>query len=269
VGPGTKVTGNPTSTQNSDFHLSQPRFRQGFLVQSSESRSCLQQIDLRLRIRTMRRSLVSASLRLGICIPFMYFGTQLLAVPFYPGFNILVNSASDLGTAHSWKPWIFNLGAIATGLITFASVYGFYQSLRSSGTNFLLTALVCLSLMCYGTSSLAAGVFPMPHPYHGAGPVQFGIILGPVLFVAAFWKRRRGSGWVFWCLAACLALFAVALVLMRPGVTGINTDPIMGLLQRILAVAGFAPLGLAAYDLLKQQMQGIRLSLDFPKSAES
>ena len=101
----------------------------------------------------------------------------------------------------------------------------------------------------------------MPHPYHGAGPAQFGIILGPVLFVAAFWKRRRG--WVFWCLAACLALFAVVLVLMRPGVTGVNTDPIMGLLQRILALAGFAPLGLAAYDLLKQQMQGTRLSLDF------
>jgi len=199
----------------------------------------------------------------------MYFGIQLLAVPFYPGFNILVNSASDLGTAHSLKPWIFNLGAIATGLTTFASVYGFYQSLRSSATNFLLAALVCLSLMCYGTSSLAAGVFPMPHPYHGASPVQFGIILGPVLFVAAFWKRRRGSGWVFWCLAACLALFVVVLVLMRPGVTGINTDPIMGLLQRILAVAGFAPLGLGAYDLQKQQMESIRLSLDFPKSAES
>src|ERR1700751_2303539 len=212
----------------------------------------------------MRDSLVSASLRLGICIPFTYFGIQLLAIPFYPGFSILVNSASDLGTAHSLKPWSFNLGAIATGLITFASVYGFYQSLRSSGTNFLLTALVCLSLMCYGTSSLAAGVFPMPHPYHGAGPAQFGIILGPVLFVAAFWKRRRG--WVFWCLAACLALFVVVLVLMRPGVTGLNTDPIMGLLQRILAVAGFAPLGLAAYDLLKQQMQVTRLSLDFPKS---
>jgi hypothetical membrane protein len=217
----------------------------------------------------MRHSLVSASLRLGICIPFVYFGIQLLAVPFYPGFNILVNSASDLGTAHSLKPWIFNLGAIATGLITFASVYGFYQSLRSSGTNVLLTALICLSLMCYGTSSLAAGLFPMPHPYHGGGPVQFGIILGPALFVGAFWKRRRGSGWVFWCLAACLALFAVVLVLMRPGVTGVNTDPIMGLLQRILAVAGFAPLGLAAYDLLKLQMQGIRLSLDFPRSAEN
>ena len=215
----------------------------------------------------MRHSFVSASVRLGICIPFMYFGIQLLAIPFYPGFNILINSASDLGTAHSLRPWIFNLGAIATGLITFASVYGFYQSLRSSGTNFPLTALVCLSLMCYGTSSLAAGVFPMPHPYHGAGPAQFGIILGPVLFVAAFWKRRRG--WVFWCLAACLALFAVVLVLMRPAVTGINTDPIMGLLQRILAVAGFAPRGLAAYDLLKQKMQGTRLSLDFPKSAES
>jgi hypothetical membrane protein len=207
----------------------------------------------------MKKSLVSASLRLGICIPFIYFGSQLLAIPFYPGFNILVNSASDLGTAHSLKPWIFNLGAIATGLITFASVYGFYQSLRSSGTNALLTALVCLSLICYGTSSIAAGLFPMPDPYHGAGPAQFGIILGPALFVAAFWKRRRESGWVFWCLATCLALFAVALVLMRPGVTGIDTDPIMGLLQRILAVAGFAPLGLAAYDLLRQQVKSLRV----------
>ena len=207
----------------------------------------------------MRHSFVSTSLRLGICIPFIYFGIQLLAVPFYPGFNILVNSASDLGTAHSLKPWIFNLGAIATGLITFASVYGFYQSLRSSRTNVLLTALVCLSLICYGTSSLAAGLFPMPHPYHGAGPAQFGVILGPALFVAAFWKRRRESGWVFWCLAACLALFVVVLVLMRPGVTGINTDPVMGLLQRILAVAGFAPLGLAAYDLLKQQLKSVRV----------
>ena len=207
----------------------------------------------------MRHPFVSASLRLGICVPFIYFGIQLLAIPFYPGFNILVNSASDLGTAHSLKPWILNLGAIVTGLITLASVYGFYQSLRSSGTNVLPTALVCLSLICYGSSSLAAGLFPMPHPYHGAGPAQLGIILGPALFAAAFWKRRRESGWVFWCLAACFALFAVVLVFMRPAVTGVNTDPIMGLLQRILAIAGFAPLGLAAYDLLKQRIKQLQV----------
>lgn len=157
------------------------------------------------------------------------------------------------------KPWIFNLGAIAVGLVTFASVYGFIQALRLSGTNVLLTAVVCLSLICNGTSSLAAGLFPMPHPYHGAGPAQLGVLLGPALLVSAFWKRRRASGWVFWCLAACMALFAIVLVFMRPGVTGINTDPIMGLLQRILAVAGFAPLGLAAYALLKQQTNSLQV----------
>ena len=218
----------------------------------------------------MKNSLVSASLRLGICIPFIYFGIQLLAAPFYPRFNVLTNSASDLGTAHSLKPWIFNLGAIADGLVTFASVYGFFQALRLSGTNVLLTAFVCLSLICNGTSSLAAGLFPMPHPYHGAGPAQLGVLLGSALLVSAFWKRRRASGWVFWCLAACMALFAIVLVFMRPGVTGINADAIMGLLQRILAVAAFAPLGLAAYALLKQQTNSLQVGtrkLAQPRSA--
>jgi hypothetical membrane protein len=47
----------------------------------------------------------------AIAMPLIYFGTQLIAAPFYPGYSFAQDTASMLGTTTSRQPWIFNLGA--------------------------------------------------------------------------------------------------------------------------------------------------------------
>ena len=52
----------------------------------------------------------------AIAMPVIYFGTQLVAAPFYPDYSFSRDTASMLGTTDSHHPWIFNLGAMLTGV---------------------------------------------------------------------------------------------------------------------------------------------------------
>jgi uncharacterized membrane protein len=70
------------------------------------------------------------ALKIGIAVPFMYFGLQLIAMPFYSGYSLLANAASDLGSPSSSLPIVFNLGAIVSGLLTSLSAYGFARGFQ-------------------------------------------------------------------------------------------------------------------------------------------
>ena len=56
----------------------------------------------------------------GVAIPVIYFGIQLAAAPFYPGYSFFARDASSLGSTASTAPWIFNVGALLLGLIKIA-----------------------------------------------------------------------------------------------------------------------------------------------------
>ena len=47
------------------------------------------------------------ALQAGIAVPVLYYGVQLLAAPFYPGYSFITNVASDLGSPTSTVPAIF------------------------------------------------------------------------------------------------------------------------------------------------------------------
>jgi hypothetical membrane protein len=46
----------------------------------------------------------------AIAMPVFYFGTQLVAAPFYPQYSFTQDTASMLGTTDSHHPLISNLG---------------------------------------------------------------------------------------------------------------------------------------------------------------
>jgi hypothetical membrane protein len=41
-------------------------------------------------------------------MPVIFFGTQIAAAPFYPGYSFSQESVSMLGTHFSGHPWMFN-----------------------------------------------------------------------------------------------------------------------------------------------------------------
>src|SRR5580765_5841019 len=70
------------------------------------------------------------ALRMGIAVPIIYFGVQLLAAPFYPGYSFLSRDASTLGSPGSSFPAILNVGAIATGVAALVASVGLVSALR-------------------------------------------------------------------------------------------------------------------------------------------
>ena len=61
------------------------------------------------------RSLTSLCLLAAVAMPIIYFGTQIVAAPFYPGYSFSLHSVSMLGTQFSRHPAIFNAGEMLTG----------------------------------------------------------------------------------------------------------------------------------------------------------
>ena len=52
----------------------------------------------------------------AVAVPLLYFGVQLIAAPYYPGYSFATDTASMLGTAASRHPGILNNGAILDGI---------------------------------------------------------------------------------------------------------------------------------------------------------
>src|SRR5947209_2826242 len=80
-------------------------------------------------------------LRCGIAVPLIYYGIQALAAPFYPGFSVLGNTASELGSDRSEHAVIFNAGMMVQGVASLAASLGFFLALRRMRINSALTAV--------------------------------------------------------------------------------------------------------------------------------
>ncbi len=75
------------------------------------------------------------AVRSGIAIPILYFGMQLLAAPFYPGYSFISRDASTLGSDGSSVPAIFNLGSILVGLVELVAAWGFLRAFLHEACN--------------------------------------------------------------------------------------------------------------------------------------
>jgi hypothetical membrane protein len=204
-------------------------------------------------MRPIRRGdgITLALLGAGIAVPLFYYGVQVAAAPFFAGFSVLGTTASELGSDRSTRPWIFNAGAILTGIAALLASIGFLRALRRLGVASILAWPPFLAVAVTGASSLWAGMYPMPDPRHGGHPsLLVGMLAVPFALAAATWRvvsSRAYRGY----LAATILLLLVMVPIMS-GMTRLDTHAYRGLFQRIFALTVFAPIGVAAYVLARR-----------------
>jgi hypothetical membrane protein len=197
-----------------------------------------------------KEKLTVFTLRIGIMIPFLYFGTQIAAAPFYPNYSFLSMAASLLGSDLAIYPSIFNLGAMITGIATLIASIGFLHAFQRLDAHPILAWLTSIAVFLNGLGSLWAGLIPLPDPRHGSNPFVVGIFLFPALFAATLWKRHDARSIKTYLIITNL-LF-IALIPLMIGIVGIDTGGYQGLLQRIVAVIFFSPISVGAYFLAKR-----------------
>lgn len=193
----------------------------------------------------VRRNFLDGILLMAaILVPVLYFGAQLAALPFFPGYNVFRDVASVLGTGGCRQPWIFNLGAILTGVAALGGAIGLYQAFRST-TNIVISALIGTSLAATGVVSIRAGLFPMPDPRHGDwGFLSFFTVALPLLFFLGLWGKQGVTKLrVYLVASTLLVLFLLPLLTHSVAIEALQP----GTVQRLLAVAAFAPVGVVGY----------------------
>ncbi|UVI33459.1 DUF998 domain-containing protein [Paenibacillus spongiae] len=196
------------------------------------------------------RSGTEALLRVGMAIPFLYFGIPAIAAPFYPGYSFIRNTASHLGSNHAVYPLPVNAAIILLGIATLIAAFGFLRAFLRLGTHPFLAWLTSIAVFSNGLGTLLSGIFPSPDPRHGGGIWGIGTFLLPLIFAIVLWKQSDSRIWKGY-LAANLLLFAIMIPIMS-GMVEIDKSMIRGLLQRILAFTAFTPIGVGAYMLQKR-----------------
>ncbi|MEP7155956.1 MAG: DUF998 domain-containing protein [Betaproteobacteria bacterium] len=189
------------------------------------------------------------ALQVGVAVPFLYYGTQLLAAPFYPGYSFATQAASMLGSDQALYPSLFNTGAIVVGIASLIASFGFVRALLRLHAYPALAWLAGISIAVGGVIAIKAGLFPLPDPRHGSGPLMVGALLTPVLLLAALWTREDARG-----LKIYLVATNVLILLMIPvmsGITGWDTKNFTGALQRIATLALYPPIGITAWRLAR------------------
>ena len=195
-----------------------------------------------------------AALVAGVAVPFLYFGAQLLTAPFHPGYDFVRQVASELGAPPSGAPWIFNTGAILTGVATLVAAYGCWRALPRVGAPRITIVLLVAALVATGLAGIQAGSFPLPDPRHNPGWLGMGLFAMLPLLALAFMRAPRARAFRLYLLASAL-LFLLQFPL-REGVGGFDPAASGGLLQRLLALAVYPPIGVASLFLLRRAPAG-------------
>ena len=190
---------------------------------------------------------ITLMLGAAFAMPLVYFGVQLIAAPFYPGYHFATDTASMLGTSLSHHPEIFNTGAILTGIAGLAGAFGLFWGLDGA-TAFWLRALIAIGVLSNGVLALKAGLFPMPDPRHATWQfLLFPILLTPLLLLVATWRAFMG-------LRVYLLLDIICLLYMLPSMMH-RAAPMLpeGTMQRLFALVAFVPITLVAGALLRRR----------------
>lgn len=193
----------------------------------------------------------TALLRVGILVPILYYGIQLLAAQTYPGYSFAGNVASELGSDKAPYASIFNVGIFAVGLAALLGSLGFFLAFVRRGINPFLATLTSVAVAVNGFQSLWAGSHPMPDPHHGGHPALLIAMLAlPYLMAATMWKQVD-SRWLKGFFVASMLVIVVMAPIMS-GKLGVDTVALRGLLQRILTLGVFPSIGVSAFVLARQ-----------------
>ncbi len=213
-----------------------------------------------------RHPLATAALWAGVPIPFLYFGKQVVAASFYPGYSFLSRDASALGSAESRYPAVFNNSSLVVGAMSLIAAWGFLRELRRRRVRPALAWATALAVASFGLGAINAGLHPLPDPQHISGPLAIagaGGVLLPFLVPAALWRLHDGRAMKALFVANFLLLTALIPVfsglIQRILVMSGNEWPAYqgflnhyhGLLQRVAALVVVGPIGVGSYFLAR------------------
>ena len=184
---------------------------------------------------------------LGALVPIVYFGIQPIAAQFYPHYDFVTQSASELGSDRSERPSVLNTGAILTGILTLIAASAFPAALRRRNCPPVVAWITTLALVSMGIGAIWAGIFHLPDPRHNPRAIGAGAFLLPILLPLAVW-RIEGARWLKVYLLANVALF-VAMAAVMSGAAGIDVAPFRGALQRMAAAVLYLPVGVVSVVL--------------------
>jgi hypothetical protein len=193
-------------------------------------------------------ALVRLSLLAGVSVPILYFGSQALAAPFFPGFSILTHTASQLGSDLSSHPAILNSGAALTGVAAILASPGLFAALRHQRAWLLLAALIAACSASMGAASLWAATHPLPGPRHSPGILGVGMFAAPFLVLIASFVLRASSLRLY-LVANALAFFVVASIYAQ--VVPVDLHLYAGGVQRLGTLVMLPPLAILSVWLLR------------------
>jgi hypothetical protein len=209
-------------------------------------------------------TLTGRALAFGIAIPFVYFGIQIVAARFYPGYSFLNRDASTLGSDGSTAPWIFNVGTLVVGLCEVVAAWGFLRALPRVRAGAVLTWATSLALVSSALGSINAFLHPLPDPRHTEGVLSIlgaGVLLLPAITGLMLW-RLRGREWVTPALVLSVLVWIALIPIMSGLVQRVSVmahiatpgfqaflNGYHGVLQRVAAAAVFGPVAFAAWLL--------------------
>lgn len=189
-------------------------------------------------------------LRAGVLVPFLYFGTVILASFFYPGYSHVRQYASELGSSAARYPALFNAGILLTGAALIAAAAAFPGALRKLRANRTLSWLFVVTVAGFGIGMVMGALFPMPDPRHGGFGLGMGIHIAPALLGAALWKDPDARTLRIYLFATTIAGIAMFAIMM--GVGGFVTRANVGVFQRAYAIALIPWIGVASHAILKR-----------------
>jgi hypothetical membrane protein len=202
------------------------------------------------------RFLISVCLLTAVAVPLVYFGIQVVAVPFYPGYSFSLQSVSMLGTQFSREPWIYNLGAMLIGFFAFGAALGLYLVFRTK-TSFLLSLLIGISVACTGIVCVIGGMFPMPDPRHSSWNVLQNLtIITPHLMLIGLLRRKENAA-----LRIYLVLSIAFLFVLSP----LGSRFERGTLQRLIDLGTIVPVGVVGLFFWRELHKASRRT-QFPNS---
>jgi len=207
---------------------------------------------------------VRLALGMGVAVPFLYFGIQLAAAPFYPDYSFLARDASTLGSNGSNLPAVFNIGSLVVGIVTFIASWGFFRSFRLLEVRASIAWLTTLALVASGLANINAFLFPLPDQRHTGSALALagaGTFLLPFFLPLALWKlldRGPIAGYFISNIVAIFALIPImsGLIQRFSIMAGVDMpwyqtflNNYQGLLQRVAAVIVFGPIAVGAWYL--------------------
>lgn len=179
----------------------------------------------------------------AMLLPVLYFGVQLVLAPTFPHYRFMADAASLLGSDRAPYAVVFNTVAMLSGLCGIAGAWGLFRALRADGCPTLLNALIVLAILLAALGCCWAGIFPLPDPRHRANPSTPALIALPLLFAIVAFQVPGLRAWRGYFIANLLLM--TAMVLVMSGVIPMDRAHNGGLLQRLIALAAFGPIGIA------------------------